>query len=34
MEISQNIKESYSKQYSDSMAEWRLMGAKSQAKTS
>jgi len=32
MEISQNIKESYSKQYSDSMAEWRLMGAKSKAK--
>lgn len=31
MEISQNVKESYSKQYNDSMAEWRLMGAKSKA---
>ncbi|HEY4290002.1 MAG TPA: class I SAM-dependent methyltransferase [Puia sp.] len=31
MEISQNVKESYSKQYSDAMAEWRLMGARSKA---
>lgn len=31
MELSQNIKESYSRQYSDAMAEWRMMGAREKA---
>ncbi|HTI11339.1 MAG TPA: class I SAM-dependent methyltransferase [Puia sp.] len=31
MEISRNVKESYSRQYSDAMAEWRMLGGKDKA---